>query len=91
MIGRDGFGEVRLGRQALNDLVEQGLQHTGIGEPALVAGDIEIAVDGDPVNPVLDGELTDRHGGCVIGKGDEGHIRCIQGRSTSKRLGGCHR
>ena len=56
---RDLVRQVLLGLQDLDHLIEHRLEHPGMFEPSLVAGEIDAAVDRDPVRPVLDRQVTD--------------------------------
>ena len=56
---RDLVRQVPLAFQNLNHPVEHRLEHPGMFEPGLVAGEVDCAVERDPVRPVLDRQVTD--------------------------------
>src|SRR3954467_11805651 len=55
---RDLVRQVLLALKGLDHLVEHRLEQTGMFEPSLVAGEVDVAVDRDPVRPVLDRQIT---------------------------------
>jgi hypothetical protein len=56
---RDLVRQVLLGLKGLDHLIEHRLEHPGMFEPGLVAGEVDAAVDRNPVRPVLDRQVTD--------------------------------
>jgi hypothetical protein len=43
----------------MDHLVEHRLEHPGMFEPNLITGQVDVAVDRNPVRPVLDGQVAD--------------------------------
>src|SRR5690349_8096102 len=77
-------GQVLLGLQRPHHAVEQGLQLARVRQPPLVAGQVETAVDRDPVSPVLDREPADAQAVALVGEGLDGrHVGC----SATMRFG----
>src|SRR3954454_14007056 len=50
--------QVLLALQDLDHLIEHCFEQTGMFEPGLVAGEVDGAVDRDPVRPVLDRQVS---------------------------------
>jgi hypothetical protein len=64
--------QLLLAFQNLNHPVEHRLEHSGVFEPGLVAGQVDAAVDRDPVRPVLDRQVPESERLAVIREGRNG-------------------
>src|SRR3954467_2533409 len=82
---RDLVRQVLLALKGLDHLVEHRLEQTSMFEPSLVAGEVDVAVDRDPVRPVLDRQVTDTERLGLIGERRDGlfHDGSLSARTAS--------